>query len=954
MRLSVSSILLFHADLLRHKGLYERGFTFLAIFLSLLVTDLLAQERPPIEIFTPDIYKAQNQNWSIAQNADDQIYVGNNEGLLRYNGSNWTLYQVPKKTPVRSLKIIEGKIYTGSFMDFGFWTESSTGQLTYTSISSELNLEMLEDEEFWGIEEINGLLLFQSFNRIYVINPGNNDYKIIESDAEITRMLKYDQTIFFQKDGLGIFTIENEQVIQKYTDEVFRNNRIIAMFDYQDRINFLTDNDGIHTLIDGKVVPSPINEKLELSSYGFYSAYVLRNGGLALGTISNGLLMINVEGELVSQFKGFDALSNNTVLSIFEDAQQNIWLGLDYGINCINMASQFMVYRDDEGDLGTVYSAVVHEGLLFIGTNQGLFHKKWESAEPFTLIDQTKGQVWKLKVIDELLFCGHNLGTFILKGEIIQNFIDREQGIWDFKSFPGSPELILQGGYNGLSVLEKSDGNWRFRNKIQGFDISSRFFEITENEIIVNHEFKGLYSLIVDDNLTEVKSFNRIPIEPGTGSNVLKFSGDLIYTSTEGIYRKEGELKFIRDSILSGILDPYEDLTTLLPVNGNTDMLWCYADENILFMEPGNVSDDPIAELVPITSNLRNIVAGFGNISELDNERLIIGTSYGYLILNRSLATPVETPDIRITGILSNQLDREMEYMSLETKPELENRVNNLRFEYAVPFYQSPIKTEFKYYLEGFNENWSDWTTTTFQEYENLPPGDYTFHVKGRIGTSETQNSASYSFVILPPWYMSNLMWIIYGLLVILAFVTINILYQRHYAKQRAKLIEDNQKKTALRELETRQTLIELKNETLEKDIENKNRELAISTMSLIKKNEFLNTIKGELLQRKDHTLSPVIKIIDRNLNNSDDWKFFEEAFNNADKDFLNKLKSKHSSLTSNDLRLCAYLRLNLSSKEIAPLLNISARSVEVKRYRLRKKMNLPHETNLTSYILEL
>jgi len=116
-----------------------------------------------------------------------------------------------------------------------------------------------------------------------------------------------------------------------------------------------------------------------------------------------------------------------------------------------------------------------------------------------------------------------------------------------------------------------------------------------------------------------------------------------------------------------------------------------------------------------------------------------------------------------------------------------------------------------------------------------------------------------------------------------------------------------------------------------------------------------LNSIKSELKEKNDTiNLKPVIKIIDKNLNNTDDWKFFQEAFNNADKDFLKKIKSKHPDLTPNDLRLCAYLRLNLSSKEIAPLLNISPRSVEVKRYRLRKKMNLDHDYSLTNYILEI
>ena len=100
--------------------------------------------------------------------------------------------------------------------------------------------------------------------------------------------------------------------------------------------------------------------------------------------------------------------------------------------------------------------------------------------------------------------------------------------------------------------------------------------------------------------------------------------------------------------------------------------------------------------------------------------------------------------------------------------------------------------------------------------------------------------------------------------------------------------------------------------------------------------------------------MKSVIRTIDRNINNVDDWKFFEDAFNNADKDFLKKVKSSHPELTANDLRLCAYLRLNLSSKEIAPLLNISVRSVEVKRYRLRKKINLAHENGLVDYIMQI
>ncbi len=124
--------------------------------------------------------------------------------------------------------------------------------------------------------------------------------------------------------------------------------------------------------------------------------------------------------------------------------------------------------------------------------------------------------------------------------------------------------------------------------------------------------------------------------------------------------------------------------------------------------------------------------------------------------------------------------------------------------------------------------------------------------------------------------------------------------------------------------------------------------------MNIIKKNEFLTQLKNKLAEaNKKEDIQEVISIINKNIAEKDNWKLFKEAFDNADKDFLQSVKKEHPNLTSNDLKLCAYLRLNLSSKEIAPLLNISVRSVEIKRYRLRKKMNLEHDQGLVEYILK-
>jgi DNA-binding CsgD family transcriptional regulator len=151
---------------------------------------------------------------------------------------------------------------------------------------------------------------------------------------------------------------------------------------------------------------------------------------------------------------------------------------------------------------------------------------------------------------------------------------------------------------------------------------------------------------------------------------------------------------------------------------------------------------------------------------------------------------------------------------------------------------------------------------------------------------------------------------------------------------------------------------MKLRNEQLSEVVDSKNRELAVSTMSLINKNELLNVIKEDLKKTSsgedNRSVKSLISSITKNISEEDSWKVFKEAFDSTDKDFLKKVKLAHSSLTPNDLRLCAYLRLNLSSKEIAPLLNISVRSVEIKRYRLRKKMELAHEKGLVEYILSI
>ena len=914
-----------------------------------------AQEHPPVMAFSTEVYSAANQNWGIAQTDDQKMYFANNSGLLEFNGSKWILHPVSDNSIVRSVQADGQKVYTGSYMDFGYWEHDHFGTLKYQSLVKAYDLSILEEEQFWNIQILDDWILFQSLSRIYMIDRVSKQTRIIESDHEIWNIFNVDGIIYFSKKNNGIYKIVNGTEVLVSNHPKLTSSRLVGISNIDNNILFITANHGFY-FIDNNTV-RPWNLNLDVSDLMIYSAKQLKDGSLVLGTISNGLIHITNDGKLKYRLNYTKGLNNNTVLSIFEDQKNNIWLGMDIGISHVNLSSRFRVYNDAKGQIGTVYTSIIHNGDLYLGTNQGLFVKSRKSSGDFDFVEGTSGQVWALKIIDDQLFCGHDLGTFIVGGGKIKTKIFEANGTWDFKKIENT-NLILQGNYSGLHILENKFGRWEYRNKIQGFDISSRFFHFTGQKLYVNHELRGLHALELSKDFTKVERLSNIDsIELGFGSNFINFSNSFYYTSANGVYKlSQSSGEFEKASVISNILDNYTTTSTLLAVNATDQVKWCFADNNILLLSPGSLSDKPNLEEIPVSiPNFRKVVVGFENLTKISDTDYLLGSSNGYFVLKSDAPKQDNTQQIHINNIQANINNEPKTQLSLAASPSLNYKNNNLNFSYSIPQYGNIVDLNYAYKLEGWSEDWSNWQPQSSQMFKNLPYGKYVFKVKGKIGGTETTNVASFPFIIKRPWYLSSLAIAIYVILLLILSVFIHIIYRRYYKRQQQKLLLKSQKEIALKELENNQKLMQLKNEKLEIDIESKNRELAISTMSLIKKNEFLNTIKTTIKEESTpQGLKKVIRIIDKNINNTDDWKLFKEAFDNADKDFLKLIKQKHPKLTPNDLKLCAYLRLNLSSKEIAPLLNISPRSVEVKRYRLRKKMDLPPKTSLTNHILEL
>jgi DNA-binding CsgD family transcriptional regulator len=913
-----------------------------------------SQEIPPIEIFNPQDYNAEDQNWSVTQFQNNFIYIANNAGLLEYNGATWRLFKSPNDDILRSVRAVNEKVYSGGFMDFGYWLKDEYGKFLYTSLSANRNFSVKEDEEFWQIINTEGYILFQSLERIYIYNIQDDNFRIIDSEARINKMFKVDESIYFQKDKEGVFKIENGIETLVYKSSSIEDDELINIYNFKEDLLFHTKTKGF-LISNESTVPWNIETNKVLSQASAYSSIRLKNGNFLIGTVSSGIIQLDQSGEILFKIDQSSGLSNNTVLSIKEDNDGNAWLGLDNGINVLNLNSPFKVYEDKLGVLGTIYTSAKASGNLYLGTNQGLFYKRIDFNEQFQFIKGTKGQVWTLEVLKNQLFCGHDQGTFIINGGNAQ-IVSDEIGTWVIKDVINHPNLLIQGNYKGLYILEYKNGRWKKRNKIKGFDISSRYIEfIKSNEILVNHEHRGVYKIHIDNDYRSVLSYKRIPIGEGVKSSIVKHNNSVLYSYKDGaFYYDASNDSFVKDTILSDLFSGQNYLSGRFINDKYNNRLWGFSKNDIVYIEPGKLSKERKINSIAVPSDIRRSKPGYENVLYVESDTYLIGGTDGYLVIDLNRANQ-HSSTIYLNEVSHNSLHNTSKLGDINKDLTLENRNTNVSFKFSVPNYGKLVNSKYQYRLLGMYDNWSNWSSNSEVSFENLPHGDYKFEARSLTGSQLSNNVISFNFSIEKPWYLKPIAIIFYALLVLTIGFLMHYLNKRYYKKQKQKLLDKKERELELEQLESQRQLIQVKNENLQLDVENKNRELGTATMNLVKRNELLNNIKEDLSKSKSiDDIKNVIKTINSNLNNTSDWKLFEEAFNNVDKEFMKTIKTLHPSITPNDLRLCAYLRLNLSSKEIAPLLNISHKSVEVKRYRLRKKMGLDHEQSLTSYILDL
>jgi ligand-binding sensor domain-containing protein/DNA-binding CsgD family transcriptional regulator len=954
------------------------------LFISVLSQNLFSQDNhnyyPFLKNFKRSEYKAGMQTWMISQANNGLLYFANNHGLVEFDGRSWDLYGLYNLSIIRSvLASNDDKIYVGLSNNFGYFETDSRGRLSYNSYLDLLPEKNRDVGEIWRIHNTSEGIVFQSFKNIFVIK--NNQAKVYKAPSRFRYSFHINNKLYLTDQEKGILEFRNGKYHQLPGTDIISNMEVSAILPYGKYLMIVTIDHGIFIYKNKTLLKWKIPALEYLIGNQIYCALRIDENQIAFGTIQKGILITDNEGIPLYAMDKSKGLQNNTILSMFLDISGNLWLGTDNGIDLLYINSPVSQLNANQS-IGTGYTAAIHNNTLYLGTNQGVFYKKWndndfspQKFEGFTQIKKTKGQVWTLEVIDGVLFCGHNKGTFIIDGANATK-ISEVHGAWTFLQSYRHPDKIIGGTYSGLTLYEKINNKWKFIKEIDGFNESSRMMQFDEKgNLWMSHGFKGVYYITLSESYDEIKNIEFYNSEKGFqndfGINSTRLQDQQVFLSGEGAFKYNEVIDSIESSeYFNNFFSGVNVNNAIEDIYGN---IWYFENFGVAakFIKTDGTYKDVS---MPFKQLQGDFIEGFQFVYPVDKNNFLISCNNGFIHYSPTQSIQRKTPFNRYLSkvelIKTDSLifNGHLFENNIEP-PELSFSNNSLRFSFSAINYENPDKVEFTTFLEGHDREWSRWERRFEREYTNLKEGTYTFHLKARNIHNKETEVLGYTFVVSPPWKRTNLAYFIYLIAILFALLIflfiamkrIKFMKVREEKFQRQKYIERErafQNEALIAEKE----IIKLRNEKLREEIRNKDKELANSTMQTIQKNKFLISLKKDMAKNNGEIISEtakrhnkqLIRKIDNEINNEKNWKVFEKHFVNVHEEFLIKIKNEYPQISPAELRLCACLRMNISSKEIASLLNISLRGVEASRYRLRKALDLDRKQNLTDFIVSM
>ncbi|MCM0666627.1 helix-turn-helix and ligand-binding sensor domain-containing protein [Flavobacterium tyrosinilyticum] len=913
-----------------------KSILFKSVIFFFIALQLQAQELLPfVENYSKSDYQGDNQIWNVAQGNDNAMYFANNHYLLRYDGVKWEKYTLPNKTIIRSILIEGDKIYSGSYKEFGYWYRKE-GTMYYVSITKNLRLfDEKDNEEIWKIFRFNGSLYFQSFNDVFIYN--GKTIKKIKFPFLISYCFGVDKDLYVASVRDGIFKMNGKYIANPKGWNVLKNTVVHAIEKYQNQTYIFTQKKGVF-IVEKNGLRSwdhPINEVLKSATINV--AKFVKNEKLIVGTGNRGIIILDLKTNSFKNIERDNVLMNNSVLSLGLDKENDLWVGLDNGIAHVEVNSPISFFYDNSGLLGSVYAvASINNGYL-IASNHGIFQY---SNGKFNMMPNTQGQGWNISLIDGKYIIGHNDGTFSYENNTLTK-INGVSGGWNM-SKSSINDTYFQSTYSGILVYD-NPSNMSHYKIIKDLAKPIKYVaQNKKNEIWAADNYRGLYRVLLDDNYNTLKVENvtqQSKIQNDFGIKIFEFRKEILFLINNSWY--------IYNSI-AGKLEENELFDTSFK---NVTDIVSIDDDHFMVLQNG------ILYHIYAEGNkfVWNIIQEKYYKGKLINENLRIFKKDNYYLFNLDdgfVSLKLEYENKQNSGVKIEAFSNDVLVPSEEkVKFNTELKINVISGIYGASrpnlFYKLDKEKEFISISDGLIV------------LNNLSSGDHTVEIFKHDGSTYDKVS-SYKFKVAEPWYFSFWMILLY-LLAVGAVLFFYYKWNKLRYMQKLKLQAEelkHQREILKMELkkENELNIQEYEKHILELELQAKSSEVAGKSLSIAKQTEMIDKIQGILETEKDFgkLKNEIRKAIKINEVNKHEWETFETNLNQIHNEFIINLSKKYPQLTPKDIKLCVYLKMNLSSKEIAPMMNISFRGVELHRYRLRKKLNLTQDENLSKFLLTL
>lgn len=928
---------------------------------------------PDVKNYKRSDYKGGTQNWNIDQDKNGNLYFANNNGLLQFDGTSWNNYRLPNNSAIRSLKInADGRIFVGGYNEFGYFRANPKGKLTYFSLSNligEGNRKLIDF--IWRVHVYKNEVIFQSFQKAYIYN--GEKLRLLEAPNRFQFSFYINNHLYFQDSSLGLMEYDDEELIPIEGTTLLNKTEVWGMFALSDEKLLVSTLDKGLFIYENQTLKQWETEAGRfMKKNSCLGGVLIRKNFIVLNSVLDGIIICDKEGRIIQHINHKKGLQNNTVLSSFIDSKNNLWLGLDNGITFINESSPFTYFGFSYG-ISTVYASAIYKEKLYVATNQGLFYHSWNKTfkeDSFTLVEGTTGQAWNVQIVDGQLFCAHNRGLMLINDNKVSKILDAN-GYWGVKKIPDRPNCLIGSYYNGFTIFENNGSGWEWKNYVEGQNNSASTFEVEDRNVWLKKD-EFLYKMKISDDLKKfvsIKDYKDISATEKGIASIQKLDGKVYFQSNNHFYNYvKNEDVFVEDIKMS------EHFKTLPKIRASFEdsegNIWYAFGESIGMLK--KMPSGTYKNIVSPFSNLTgNLVYDYISVNTFNGKNIFIGLTNGLAHYDSELYKNFASrPRVFIrsftfpgdTLVLGNSLDD----LQKHTLPYKSNKVT---FTFSSPMYENLENMEFSYLLEGFDDKWSNWTNLSIKEYTNLIEGDYKMKVKVRNSYGVQSEPVQFAFTISPPWYRH---WIAYLFYAILIAVTIYFIRRRIRAKirknkyyetiEQRKLYLEKEAKIKQDQYELEKEIERLKNEKLQIKILSKDKELVNNSLQVVKKNKILNGIIQKMKDIDSDTFDETTKTqftklnksITKEVNADKSWKDLEKHIRNVHFDFLKRLKEKHPTISPRELDLSTYLLMNMSTKEIAEIMNISSGGVELARYRLRKKLELNKKENLTGFLMTI